>query len=198
MGGLIVSIRYTLRRLREGDVEGEKFKDNLKDFELASVKPSGRVVIRLGDNIINLVDAADEGAIEACRLWAVSESSPDGEDDQRSPTGKTMSSRSWALAMIDSANQALERANQALTIADTTLRNAQTSAENAASSAQHVDQVVSQLDQRIRQISETEQSIGQDITLINQRLTQTEQNLRTSTELLNHLYEITDADEVRY
>ena len=109
-----MSIRYTLRRLTQSDIEGEKFKDNLKDYELAVVKPSGRLVIRLGDNLYDLVNAADNGEIEAIgRAWAVSEQSPDGESDQESPTHQTMSSRSWALNSRDSANNAQTYANNA-------------------------------------------------------------------------------------
>lgn len=45
-------------------------------------------------------------------MWAVSEGSPDDENDTRSPTGKTMSARSWALAMVDRVNEALTSVTQ--------------------------------------------------------------------------------------
>lgn len=109
-----MSIRYTLRRLKESECTVE----NLKDYELAVSTTNKRIVFRLGDTIYDLTGQAGTGTIEASRLWAVSESSPDGATDEKSPTGKTMSSRSWALAMIDRANEALTRATSAVTTAE--------------------------------------------------------------------------------
>lgn len=161
-----MSIRYTLRRLKEGDCT----TDNLKDYELAVSTTNGRIVFRLGDTIYDLTGEAGTGTIEASRLWAVSEDSPDGTNDTESPTGKTMSSRSWALVMS-------ERANNALTTAESTLTAAQTAAANATATAQQINSTIATIDQR---------------------LTQAESNLSQSTTLLNRLIDITDADEVRY
>ena len=102
-----MSIRYTLRRLKENECTIQ----NLKNYELAVSTTNGRIVFRLDDVVRDLTGEASDGVINACRLWATSESSPDDASDSRSPTGKTMSSRSWALAMIDSANNALTSVN---------------------------------------------------------------------------------------
>ena len=111
-----MSIRYTLRRLSEEDATTE----NLKDFELACVKENGRVVIRFGNQVVNLIHAADDGLVTEARAWAISEESPDDEVDTESPTGKTQSSRTWAL----NAKSKAQEVNTKITEAEGVLENA--------------------------------------------------------------------------
>ena len=63
--------------------------------------------------------------------WAVSETSPDGATDTDSTTGKTQSSRTWALESKASA----ESASSSASIATTQASSASTSAANASKSA---------------------------------------------------------------
>ena len=65
------------------------------------------------------------------RNWAVSETSPDGATDTDSTTGKTQSSRTWALESKASAQSASSSASTATTQASS----ASTSAANASKSA---------------------------------------------------------------
>lgn len=134
-----MSIRYTLRRLKENECTIE----NLKNYELAVSTTNGRIVFRLDDVVRDLTGEASDGVINACRLWATSESSPDDASDSRSPTGKTMSARSWALEMIDNVNNALTGVQQ---------------------NVQTINQSITTVNQKIGQANDT---ISQATTLLN-------------------------------
>lgn len=72
-----------------------------------------------------------EGGADKSQSWAISTGSPDGSDDTNSSTGKSKSSRSWAL---DSRASAVE-AKTSETNAKTSETNAKASETNAATSA---------------------------------------------------------------
>lgn len=89
----------------------------------------------------------------ASRNWAVSETSPDGATDTDSSTGKTQSSRTWALeskanaqsasssasiatTQASSASASASDASKAATAASGSATNAATSASNASTSAE--------------------------------------------------------------
>lgn len=74
------------------------------------------------------------------KAWAVSENSPDNADDPLSPTGKTNSSRSWALWSYEaeqSARNAEDNARISALRAETSEQQAKTSATNASTSEQN-------------------------------------------------------------
>lgn len=76
-------------------------------------------------------EANAEASETASRNWAVSETSPDWATDTSSATGKTQSSRNWALASKSSA----ESASYSASIATSQASSANTSAANASKSA---------------------------------------------------------------
>lgn len=76
-------------------------------------------------------------AADTSRRWAESDESPDNSDDVDSMTGKTQSSRSWALYSKDSSIVAVESANSA-SINATIAQHAQGLAQTAAESVQGV------------------------------------------------------------
>lgn len=73
--------------------------------------------------------ASNEGT--TAKAWATSTESPDGETDTASSTGKTQSSKSWALYSKDRATAAASSASSAASSAST----ASTKATNASTSA---------------------------------------------------------------
>lgn len=68
------------------------------------------------------------------KKWAVSESSPDGESDLSSSTGKTRSARSWALETIASAQAAALSETNAKT-SETNAKSSETASASSASAA---------------------------------------------------------------
>lgn len=79
-----------------------------------------------------------ETSNQNAKKWAVSTTSPDNQADTDSTTGKTQSSRSWALYSKTKAQEAATSACTAKTQADTAAtqaNNAKTSATNSANSA---------------------------------------------------------------
>lgn len=67
--------------------------------------------------------------------WAVSETSPDGAIDTDSDTGKTQSSRSWALASKGSAESASASASTATTQASSATASAKSAGDSATSAS---------------------------------------------------------------
>lgn len=67
--------------------------------------------------------------------WAVATTSPDGATDTDSNTGKTQSSRSWALASKASANSASSSASTAITQASSATASAKSASDSAASAS---------------------------------------------------------------
>lgn len=86
-------------------------------------------------NYLVLDDA--KNSANTARLWAQSEESPDGGADTNSPTGKTQSSKSWAVYSKGSAISATESANSA-SINATVAQHAQELTQTAAESVQGV------------------------------------------------------------
>lgn len=73
----------------------------------------------------------------ASQSWAIGTVSPDGQADAESPTGKTQSSRSWALIAKDLWSQCVSMLNEVKTHMQTTInkaREAATSAQQAKTS----------------------------------------------------------------
>ena len=86
-------------------------------------------------NYLVLDDA--KNSANTARLWAQSEESPDGGADTNSPTGKTQSSKSWAVYSKGRAISAAESANSA-SINATVAQHAQELTQTAAESVQGV------------------------------------------------------------
>ena len=87
------------------------------------------------ENYLVLDDA--KNSANTARLWAQSAASPDGEADPDSTTGKTQSSKSWALYSKDRAIAAAGSANSS-SINATVAQHAQDLAQTAAESVQGV------------------------------------------------------------
>ncbi len=82
--------------------------------------------------------SASETSNQSAKKWAESTASPDNQADTDSTTGKTQSSRSWALFSKSKAQEAAMSATNAKTQAETATTqatNAKTSASQSASSA---------------------------------------------------------------
>lgn len=82
--------------------------------------------------------SASETSNQSAKKWAESTASPDNQADTDSTTGKTQSSRSWALFSKSKAQEATTSATNAKTQAETATTqatNAKTSASQSASSA---------------------------------------------------------------
>lgn len=82
--------------------------------------------------------SASETSNQSAKNWAESTASPDNQADTDSTTGKTQSSRSWALYSKSKAQEAATSATNAKTQAETATTqatNAKTSASQSASSA---------------------------------------------------------------
>lgn len=82
--------------------------------------------------------SASETSNQSAKKWAESTASPDNQADTDSTTGKTQSSRSWALFSKSKAQEAATSATNAKTQAETATTqatNAKTSASQSASSA---------------------------------------------------------------
>nr|DAM05917.1 MAG TPA: tail fiber protein [Bacteriophage sp.] len=82
--------------------------------------------------------SASETSNQSAKKWAESTASPDNQADTDSTTGKTQSSRSWALYSKSKAQEAATSATNAKTQAETATTqaaNAKTSASQSASSA---------------------------------------------------------------
>lgn len=105
----------------------------------------------IADKAQKSADAA-KASETASRDWAVSETSPDGATDTDSSTGKTQSSRNWALeskanaqsasssasiatSQASSASTSATNAKSAMNTANTAASSASTSATNASTSA---------------------------------------------------------------
>ena len=115
----------------------------------ATVDSDGYLILTLGTGttiktaLKPLVDAkqyADNAAASAttAKNWAVSETSPDGATDTDSTTGKTQSSRTWALearASSQSASSSASIATSQASSASASATSASDSASSAASSA---------------------------------------------------------------
>lgn len=89
------------------------------------------------DNARKIADEAI-AARDMAKAWAQSTSSPDGAADTASPTGKTQSSKTWALYSKDRATAAASSASSAASsaaTASTKATDASTSATAAANSA---------------------------------------------------------------
>lgn len=86
-------------------------------------------------NYLVLDDA--KNSANTASLWAQSEESPDGGADTSSPTGKTQSSKSWAVYSKGKAISAAESANSA-SINATVAQHAQELTQTAAESVQGV------------------------------------------------------------
>ena len=86
--------------------------------------------------IDNARTIANEGitARDAAKAWAESESSPDGSADSASSTGKTQSSKSWALYSKDRATASASSASASASSASAA-KSSQTAAANSASAA---------------------------------------------------------------
>lgn len=68
------------------------------------------------------------------QAWAVSEGSPDNQNDSESPTGKTRSSRSWALETI-AAQKAAAVSEANAKVSETNAKASEVSSANSASAA---------------------------------------------------------------
>lgn len=86
--------------------------------------------------IDNARTIANEGitARDAAKAWAASGSSPDGATDSDSSTGKTQSSKSWALYSKDRATASASSASASASSASAA-KSSQTAAANSASAA---------------------------------------------------------------
>lgn len=119
---------------------------------ILSVKTiNGKVNLRAQQKKINMtvlppqltltdVERAEEAA-NIAMSWAQSTESPDGQDDQASPTGKTRSAKSWAL----SVKQDAENASVAAVSAATSEANSANSALAAENIKKDVEEIAGNL-----------------------------------------------------
>ena len=111
------------------------------------------------------VERAEQAANIAMN-WAQSTESPDGQDDQDSPTGKTRSAKSWALGVKTDAQNALVAATNAAASES----NAVKSAADAEAAKKDVEQIVENLGNPVVEVSENggvitvKNSLGEIIT----------------------------------
>lgn len=144
---------------------------------ILSVKTiNGKVNLRAQQKKINMtvlppqltltdVERAEEAA-NIAMSWAQSTESPDGQDDQASPTGKTRSAKSWAL----SVKQDAENASVAAVSAATSEANSANSALAAENIKKDVEEIAGNLGDPVIEVSENagtitvKNSLGKTIT----------------------------------
>lgn len=119
---------------KPGDVANVYIAEDTGKWYYWNPTTSAYVEIDNARNVANDAIAARDMA----KGWAQSTSSPDGAADTASPTGKSQSSKSWALYSKDRATAAASSASSAASSASTAstkATNASTSATAAANSA---------------------------------------------------------------
>ena len=109
-----------------------------ESFDSVSVDESGYLTFHLhsGGTLTAPMKPVIEAAASAsqAKAWAESESSPDGSTDSASSTGKTQSSKSWALYSKDRATASASSASASASSASAA-KSSQTAAANSASAA---------------------------------------------------------------
>ncbi|WP_440337821.1 phage baseplate protein, partial [Megasphaera sp.] len=109
-----------------------------ESFDSVSVDESGYLTFHLHSGgtltapMKPVIDAA--ASASQAKAWAESESSPDGSADSASSTGKTQSSKSWALYSKDRATASASSASASASSASAA-KSSQTAAANSASAA---------------------------------------------------------------
>lgn len=116
-----------------------------------NIKPKNKINMEVLPPSLSLTDVERaENAANVAMAWAQDAGSPDGENDTDSPTGKTQSSKSWALNAKNDASSAAASASTAAT----SETNAITAAAQAELAKQQTEQIAGNLGNPVTDVDE--------------------------------------------
>ena len=118
---------------------------------ILNIKPKNKINMEVLPPSLSLTDVERaENAANVAMAWAQDAESPDGENDTDSPTGKTQSSKSWALNAKNDASSAAASASAAAT----SETNAITAAAQAEVAKQQTEQIAGNLGNPVTDVDE--------------------------------------------
>lgn len=118
---------------------------------ILNIKPKNKINMEVLPPSLSLTDVERaENAANVAMAWAQDAESPDGENDTDSPTGKTQSSKSWALNAKNDASSAAASASAAAT----SETNAITAAAQAELAKQQTEQIAGSLGNPVTDVDE--------------------------------------------
>lgn len=116
-----------------------------------NIKPKNKINMEVLPPSLSLTDVERaENAANVAMAWAQDAGSPDGENDTDSTTGKTQSSKSWALNAKNDASSAAASASAAAT----SETNAITAAAQAELAKQQTEQIAGNLGNPVTDVDE--------------------------------------------